>query len=259
MHENSVEFEVSGDYALFSDPITRVGGEKFTYQVPTYEALKGISNSTYWKPTIIWVIDKVRIMNMIQTETRGVRPLKWNSGGNDLSYYTYLKDVRYQVKAHFIWNENRPELECDRNENKHHNIAKRRIKTGGRRDIFLGTRECQGYVTPCVYGEGKGAYDDVPEINFGIMLHGITYPDEAYSQETKDMLTVRLWNPIMKNGEIEFCNQTNFSLPMKDVLSEVYGNCIQKPIRHMEMKRFGKDLNNFIGLEEFNDEFEGGE
>lgn len=35
---NSVEFEVYARYALFSDPITRVGGEKFTYQVPTYQA-----------------------------------------------------------------------------------------------------------------------------------------------------------------------------------------------------------------------------
>lgn len=32
---NSVEFEVWGNYALFSDPLTRVGGEKFSYQVPT--------------------------------------------------------------------------------------------------------------------------------------------------------------------------------------------------------------------------------
>ena len=39
---NTVEFCVSGRYALFSDPITRVGGEKLTYQVPTYQALKGI-------------------------------------------------------------------------------------------------------------------------------------------------------------------------------------------------------------------------
>lgn len=40
MHSNIVEFEVYGDYALFSDPIMRVGGEKCSYQVPTYEALK---------------------------------------------------------------------------------------------------------------------------------------------------------------------------------------------------------------------------
>ena len=35
-HPNNVEFEVYGDYALFSDPITRIGGEKCTYQITTY-------------------------------------------------------------------------------------------------------------------------------------------------------------------------------------------------------------------------------
>ena len=42
-YDNIVEFEVTGDYALFSDPIMRVGGEKCSYQVPTYEALKASS------------------------------------------------------------------------------------------------------------------------------------------------------------------------------------------------------------------------
>ena len=112
---NIVEFEVSGSYGLFSDPITRVGGEKCSYSVPTYEAIKGILSSVYWKPTIIWYIDKLRVMNRIQTEVKGVRPIKYNNGSNDLSYYTYLKDCRYQVQAHFEWNENRPELAADRN------------------------------------------------------------------------------------------------------------------------------------------------
>ena len=149
IHDNIVVFEVYGDYALFTDPITRIGGEKCTYQIPTYEAIKGILASVYWKPTFIWYIDAVKIMNPIQTEVKGIRPIKYG-GGNDLAYYTYLKSVRYQVKAHFEWNDNRPELIADRNENKHHNIAKRMILKGGRRDIFLGTRECQGYVEPCV-------------------------------------------------------------------------------------------------------------
>ena len=164
MHSNIVEFEVYGNYALFSDPIMRVGGEKCSYQVPTYEALKGVLMSVYWKPTIIWYIDKVRVMNQIQTEVKGVRPIKYTGTGNDLAYYTYLKNCRYQVQAHFEWNKNRPELEGDRNENKHHNIAKRMILKGGRRDIFLGTRECQAYVEPCKFGDGAGAYDDVNEL-----------------------------------------------------------------------------------------------
>ena len=120
-------------------------------------------------------------MNPIQTEVKGIRPIKYN-GGNDLAYYTYLKNCRYQVRACFDWNDNRPELCGDRNENKHHCIARRMIEKGGRRDIFLGTRECQGYVEPCVFRNGAGAYDDLPELGFGLMYHGITYPDEAYSE-----------------------------------------------------------------------------
>lgn len=41
IYPNIVEFQVTGDYGLFTDPIMRVGGEKCSYQVPTYEALKG--------------------------------------------------------------------------------------------------------------------------------------------------------------------------------------------------------------------------
>lgn len=52
---NTIEYMVYGDYALFSDPVTRVGGEKTSYHIPTYEALKGITESIYWKPTIRWV------------------------------------------------------------------------------------------------------------------------------------------------------------------------------------------------------------
>ncbi len=235
-HPNIVEFEVQGDYALFSDPITRVGGEKSSYPVPTYEALKGILSSVYFKPTIIWYIDSVRIMNPIQTEVKGIRPLKYN-GGNDLAYYTYLKDCRYKVRAHFEWNENRPELIMDRNENKHHEIAKRMIKKGGRRDVFLGTRECQGYVEPCVYREGEGAYDKIGELAFGLMYHGITYADEAYSPETKNSMTVRFWKPTMRKGEIVFPRPEECSLT--------------KRIKDMEMKAFGFSDNNFSGLREF--------
>ena len=90
-YRNTIEFEVYGDYALFSDPVTRVGGEKSSYHIPTYEALKGIVESIYWKPSIMWIVDAVRIMKPIQTETKGVRPIAYN-GGNELAYYTYLKD-----------------------------------------------------------------------------------------------------------------------------------------------------------------------
>ncbi|MCD8051838.1 MAG: hypothetical protein LUE89_09195, partial [Clostridiales bacterium] len=37
----------------------------------------------------------------------------------------YLKNCRHQVRAHFEWIKNRPELVGYHNEEKHHNIVKR--------------------------------------------------------------------------------------------------------------------------------------
>ena len=216
---NRISFKVSGNYALFSDPITRVGGEKISYQVPTWQALKGILESVYWKPTFIWHIERVRVMKQIQTQSKGIRPIKYE-GGNELSIYTYLHDVCYQVEAHFEWNMNRPDLESDRNEDKHFQIAKRMIEKGGRRDIFLGARECQGYVEPCKFGEGAGEYDNNPELSFGMMFFGFSYPDE----NGDGMLRALFWRPVMKKGIIEF--------PQPDECPYV------RDIKKMSMKKF---------------------
>ncbi len=242
LHENRIEFELYGGRALFSDPITRVGGEKLSYPVPTYEALKGVVQSIYWKPTIVWIVDAVRIMDPISTESVGVRPISYISDKNGLSYYTYLRNVRYRVRAHFEWNLNRPELAGDRDENKHHNIARRMVARGGRRDIFLGTRECQGYVEPCVFDEGSGAYDDREEIDFGFMYHGITYADEATLDEDRGGITVRFFHAVMKRGVIEF--------PRPEKCTT------KRRIKDMEIKPFGLG-DNFSGAGEFSTEDDG--
>lgn len=185
---------------MFTDPITRAGGEKATYQLPTYQALKGVLESVYWKPTFTWVVDRLRVMRPIRTEAKHIRPINYSSPGNTLSVYTYLAEPAYQVQAHFIWNEYRPEFGQDRNEHKHHNIARRMIERGGRRDVFLGARECQAYVEPCGFGEGAGFYDGSGPLDFGLMLHGFDYPDET----GRDMLAVRFWRPRMVDGIVEF-------------------------------------------------------
>jgi CRISPR-associated protein Cas5d len=196
---NSIEFKVWGRYALFTDPLTKIGGEKYSYHIPTYEALKGIAKSIYWKPTFIWVIDEVRVMKRIRTQTKGTKPLEF-SGGNTLAIYTFLADVEYQVRAHFEWNQHRPELAQDRIEGKHHSIAKRMVERGGRQDIFLGTRDCQGYVEPCRFGEGESEYDGYGELGFGLTFHGFDYPDETGKNE----LQARFWRPTMVDGVIRF-------------------------------------------------------
>lgn len=214
MMKNSISFRLWGKYALFTDPITKIGGEKCSYQLPTYEAIKGVLKSIYWKPTLIWHVDKIRVMNPLRTQTKGTKPLVW-SGGNSLAIYTFLRDVEYQVQAHFEWNEHRSELAGDRIDGKHFSILKRTLEKGGRQDIFLGTRDCQGYVEPCEFGEGKGAYDDLNELAFGLMFHSFAYPDETGIDE----LHSQFWQATLKEGILEFprpdeCDVRRFVRPM---------------------------------------------
>lgn len=197
--KNTIEFKLWGRFALFTDPLTKIGGEKCSYHLPTYEALKGVCKSIYWKPTFIWLVDEVRVMKRIRTQTKGTKPLEF-SGGNTLAIYTFLSDVEYQVRAHFIWNGHHEALEKDRIDGKHFAIAKRMLERGGRQDIFLGTRDCQGYVEPCIFGEGKGAYDGDDEICYGLMFHGFDYPDETNADE----LYARFWYPTLRKGVLTF-------------------------------------------------------
>ena len=221
MSKNSIEFKVWGRFALFTDPLTKVGGEKCSYHVPTYEALKGICKSIYWKPTFIWVIDEVRVMKIIRTQTKGTKPQEFG-GGNTLAIYTFLADVEYQVRAHFEWNTHRVELAPDRIDGKHHSIALRTLERGGRQDIFLGTRDCQGYVEPCEFGSGVGELDEAGELAFGLMFHGFDYPDETGDGK----LHARFWQQKMVNGVIRFDRP----------------DCCQKHrklVREMSVKSFG--------------------
>lgn len=235
---NEIQFRVYGRMALFTDPITRIGGEKSSYSIPTYQAMKGIVESVYWKPTLVWIIDEMRVMNEIRTQSRGIRPIKYQSKGTELAIYKYLSDVSYEVKAHFVWNEHRPELSKDRNENKHHNMARRMVERGGRRDIFLGTRECQGYVEPVEYGVEKGFYDATGKIPLGTMFHGFSYADEI----GKDMLRVRLWRPEMENGIVRFVRPEDCTMV--------------RDIHKVKARQF--DFSNTKGVDEEEKEMEGG-
>jgi CRISPR-associated protein Cas5d len=175
------------------------------------------------------VVDAVRIMKAIRMESKGIRPIEYG-GGNTLANYTYLRDVEYKVRAHFEFNMNRPDMAHDRNEHKHHNILKRSLNAGGRRDIFLGARECQAYVEPCDFDEGKGFYKDYPEIPLGTMVHGFNYPDET----GRNQLEVRLWNPVMKHGVIEFIRPEQCTLV--------------RTIKEMQPKHF--DATNVVSADE---------
>ncbi|MDR1885596.1 MAG: type I-C CRISPR-associated protein Cas5, partial [Synergistaceae bacterium] len=102
---------------------------------------------------------------------------------------------------------------------------------GGRRDIFLGVRECQGYAEPCRFGEGGGAYDGYGEVAYGLMFHSFSYPEESGVNE----LVSRFWRAEMKDGVIEFPRPEDCT--------------ITKVVRKMRPVKFVPNV-NFSGLAE---------
>lgn len=220
-------YKVFGDYALFTDPLTKGVGEKFSYSVPTYQAIKGLTENLYWKPTIIIVIDEIKVMRPIRTQSTGVRLLIGSGKENsaDRSYYTYLKNVEYLVKFHFEWNLERDDLKQDRNVKKHEEILERTLEKGGRRDVFLGTRECVAYVESLsepAYNSANGFYKN-QTMNFGMMFHSFNYPTETKTKNY-DHLEANFTGIVMQNGIISFprpeeCAVTN-------VLSKYQGTVV---------------------------------
>jgi CRISPR-associated protein Cas5d len=116
------------------------------------------------------------------------------------------------------------------------------IERGGRRDIFLGTRECHGDVKPCIFGEGTGAYDGIGELALGYMFHGFTYADEAIRESEKDHMSIRFHHVIMRKGIIEYPSPEE--IPDED----------RRILHKMSVKSFGKERENFDGIKEFTEE-----
>lgn len=84
---------------------------------------------------------------------------------------------------------------------------------------------------PCLFGEGKGEYNTIDELAFGLMFHGFDYPDETGDH----LLRSRFWRPIMRRGVIEFPRPEDCR--------------IRKEVRPMKPKGFMPGR-NYSGLQE---------
>ena len=193
VHSNIIELEISGQSAMFTDPES--GG---SFPVPTFEAVKGILRAVYWKPTFIWVPDELRVMNRISMEDYSVMRR------GKCVVQRRLADIRWQVRAHFVWNDNRPEFARDRDEDKHFRIALRSLARGGRFPVWLGTADCPGEVRPARFGSSGGYYDGSGAVDFGVMYHGVNYPDEGWNEFTRTTVSRRKWHCVMNDGVIRF-------------------------------------------------------
>lgn len=195
--------KITGDYALWTDPATKGGGERISYQVPTAQALQGICDAVYFKPTIRNVVDAVKIVNPVRFHSMGYRAL-YADLSPGLNYVTVLEDVEYLVQYHFEWNIDRDDLSQDRIMKKHEAIVERSLKKGGRRDVFLGAREFLGYVEAIdedEYLKEKTFYFG-SDLDLGYIFHSFIYPNNEEGK-LKSLFT----HTIMKDGIIKFKSQ----------------------------------------------------
>lgn len=206
--------EFSAPSALFTRPESRASGEKDSYPVPTYEALVGMIESVYWKPSIVIVVDECRVLDIIQYTMRAKKHVDpasktWSRA---IMAYRMLGPVRYEVKFHLEPNLARPDMLADgQNQKKHEDMMARYIRYGGRRPIYFGSAmsETYGYVKDI---EGRepvpGAYDNVVQYDLGIMFFGFRYPDRQSASVAPPICPGAVesyyWRPVMDHGIIQF-------------------------------------------------------
>ena len=196
-HQN-ITIDVVGRLALFTDPLSRLGGFKQSYSVPTYSALVGLLNRMYSRPSIYWVVDECRVINRINYEPISrVDPFK--NGVGERYIYQYLYDCEYVIKAHYLQNKRFPEINRMFSFSYYSNEIAHQIKCGGERDLYFGCRECQALIRKKDVSEIKGYYDGSGTIDLGEMFHSIVYPanDDKY-------IYAKHWHATMQDGVIRF-------------------------------------------------------
>ncbi len=207
-----IKVEVRGERALFTRPELKV--ERYSYDVMTPSAARGILESIYWHPGLLWKIDKIHVLNEIRFGN--IRRNEVNSkisakavesaikNNSDLSLVTtqdiaqrattYLKDVHYVIEAHF---EMTKDANPSDNEGKFADITRRRIKKGQcYSQPYFGVREFPVSFKYYDENDSKPSFYDGKEKDLGIMLYDMDYSDP-------ENIVPQFFRPIMKNGIID--------------------------------------------------------
>ena len=199
-----VKVKVWGDYALFSRPELKV--ERYSYDVMTPSAARGILEAIYWHPGLRWNIDRIYVKNPICfTSVRRNEVKSKVSASNVLQVYngadkplyintkneivqrasTILCDVCYVIEAHFEMTEKANETD----------------NPGKFKDImpYFGCREFPAHFCLCEEEEIHTAYDDVSERDLGLMLYDMDYSN-------KDNIQAMFFRAVLKKGVLDLRN-----------------------------------------------------
>lgn len=204
--------KVEGEYALFSRPELKV--ERYSYDVLTPSAARGILEAICWKPAIRYVIDKIHVLNPIrvtnirrnEVSAKASANLAYSAmtgGGNPLLISTsdniqqraslVLKDVCYVIEAHFEMTERAGDEDTPE---KFYNMIVRRIQNGQCfHQPYFGCREFPVRFSLIENEEIVTAYAS-EERDLGLMLYDMNYSDPQNIQPT-------YFRAILKNGTLD--------------------------------------------------------
>lgn len=204
-------FEFWGPRACFTRPELKV--ERYSYDIPTPAALRGMISAIYWHPSIEWRIDKIYVLNPIRYEI-----IKRNEIGKIVPQIRsaedafksriiadrdreqrssrILTDVHYVVDAHFEMQDDK--AGCDDSPDKVVAIVARRLEKGQCFSTpYMGCREFS-----CNFGRWPDGMN-VPTIedsrDFGIMLYDLDYSNV---RDVRPMY----FHAVMNHGVIDVGN-----------------------------------------------------
>lgn len=208
-----VKVRVWGDYALFSRPEMKV--ERYSYDVITPSAARGILEAIYWHPGLRWVIDRIYVKKPIRfTSVRrnGVKNkilasnvLQAYNGAKNPLYLSakeeivqraslLLCDVEYVIEAHFEMTERANETD---NPGKFKDIIMRRLRRGECFHMpYFGCREFPAHFSLWEEENVETAYDDVAEKDLGFMLFDLDYRDP-------ENLEPMFFRAVMRRGVLD--------------------------------------------------------
>jgi len=202
-----------GEIAIFSRPEFK--GERMSYPVPTPSAMRGVIEAVFWKPEIVWRIERIKILKPIRwmafrrnevslkasppaaavIKSGGEAPVLFaDESQNRAQRNTVaLRDVDYIVEAHC---ELTPKAAPGETIIKYVEMFRRRLEKGQHfTQPYLGCRECVADVSPV---EGTPAPIDETR-DLGIMLWDI-----AFGQERGKPANIPIFfNARMEHGVIE--------------------------------------------------------
>lgn len=208
-----VKVNVWGDYALFTRPELKT--ERYSYDIITPSAARGILEAIYWHPGMRWIIDKIYVKNPIQFTsvrrnevTSKISKSKMLDACNGVGKPLYIctKDeivqrasvllcnVSYVVEAHF---EITPKATDSDNSGKFKDIIMRRLRRGECYHMpYFGCREFPANFALCEEEEIHTAYDVVAEKDLGLMLYDMDYSDPENIQPM-------FFRAIMRHGVVD--------------------------------------------------------